>query len=192
MVGRYGLVKSLKKPKSNVTPDFDIINSEKRKTVISAANHEGASEEKYYNRFSSYDRLLGVTAWMYRFFTKCKIEKSNRIIGVLTLEEMNRAEIAVLKIVQKEFFSGTDDKRLKAIQCYVDPNVTQKVDLGKPPVDRIFPTNEPTVQQTGRECSSETIPDEPDVQRTVNDFSSETVPEKRSRYGQLIKQIVRI
>ncbi|GFY69119.1 integrase catalytic domain-containing protein, partial [Trichonephila inaurata madagascariensis] len=308
-------------PKSNVTPDFDIINSEKRKTVISAANHEGASEEKYYNRFSSYDRLLRVTAWMYRFFTNCKIEKSNRIIGVLTLEEMNRAEIAVLKIVQKESFSGTDDKRLKAIQCYVDPNddvndltpltpsmflhdlkqegipdldilyssslnkrhayrqrvkqdlrkrfrteylghlrqsskfdknqkplqigdivlvssdntkriewplakvmeypskdgsirlvkvkmksgeflrpvlrlipleVTQKVDLGKPPVDRIFPTNEPTVQLTGKECSSETIPDEPDVQRTVNDFSSETVPEKRSRYGRLIKQIVRI
>ncbi|GFY50909.1 integrase catalytic domain-containing protein [Trichonephila inaurata madagascariensis] len=93
-------------PKSNVTPDFDSINSEKRKTVISAANHEGASEEKYYNRFSSYDRLLRVTAWMYRFFTNCKIEKSNRIIGVLTLEEMNRAEIAVLKIVQKESFSG--------------------------------------------------------------------------------------
>ncbi|GFY48110.1 hypothetical protein TNIN_87211 [Trichonephila inaurata madagascariensis] len=58
--------------------------------------------------------------------------------------------------------------------------------------DRIFPTNEPTVQLTGKECSSETIPDEPDVQRTVNDFSSETVPEKRSRYGRLIKQIVRI
>ncbi|GFS51650.1 integrase catalytic domain-containing protein [Trichonephila inaurata madagascariensis] len=309
-------------PKSNVTPDFDIINSEKRKTVISAANHEGASEEKYSNRFSSYDRLLRVTAWMYRFFTNYKIEKSNRIIGVLTLEEMNRAEIAVLKIVQKESFSGTDDKRLKAIQCYVDPNddvndltpltpsmflhdlkqegipdldildssslnkrhayrqrvkqdlrkrfrteylghlrqsskfdenqkplqigdivlvssdntkriewplakvmelypskdgsirlvkvkmksgeflrpvlrlipleVTQKVDLGKPPLDRIFPTNETTVQLTGKECSSETIPDEPDVQRTVNDFSSETVPEKRSRYGRLIKQIVRI
>ncbi|GFS47914.1 hypothetical protein TNIN_263791 [Trichonephila inaurata madagascariensis] len=51
---------------------------------------------------------------------------------------------------------------------------------------------EPTVQLTGKECSSETIPDEPDVQRTVNDFSSETVPEKRSRYGRLIKQIVRI
>ncbi|GFY60050.1 DUF5641 domain-containing protein [Trichonephila inaurata madagascariensis] len=142
----------------------------------------------------SYDRLLRVTAWMYRFFTNCKIEKSKRIIGVSTLEEMNRAEIHLLKIVQKESFSGTDDKRLKAIQCYVDPNVsrdntkriewplakvmelypskdgsirlvkvkmksgeflrpvlrliplevTQKVDLGKPPVDRIFPTNEPT------------------------------------------------
>ncbi|GFY61014.1 hypothetical protein TNIN_442351 [Trichonephila inaurata madagascariensis] len=44
-----------------------------------------------------------------------------------------------------------------------------KVDLGKPPVDRIFPTNEPTVQLTGKECSSETFPI-PDVQRTVNDF----------------------
>ncbi|GFY51334.1 integrase catalytic domain-containing protein [Trichonephila inaurata madagascariensis] len=67
-------------PKSNVTPDFDIINSEKRKTVISAANHEGASEEKYYNRFSSYDRLLRVTAWMYRFLLTVKLKRVTELL----------------------------------------------------------------------------------------------------------------
>ncbi|GFY65942.1 integrase catalytic domain-containing protein [Trichonephila inaurata madagascariensis] len=94
-----------------------------------------------------------------------------------------------IRLVKVKMKSG---EFLPPVLRLIPLQVTQKVDLGKPPVDRIFFTNEPTVQQTGRECSSETIPDEPDVQRTVNDFSSETVPEKRSRYGRLIKQIVRI
>ncbi|GFS45503.1 uncharacterized protein TNIN_382121, partial [Trichonephila inaurata madagascariensis] len=94
-----------------------------------------------------------------------------------------------IRLVKVKMKSG---EFLRPVLRLIPLEVTQKVDLGKPPVDRIFPTNEPTVQLTGKECSSETIPDEPDVQRTVNDFSSETVPEKRSRYGRLIKQIVRI
>ncbi|GFS65018.1 uncharacterized protein TNIN_5631 [Trichonephila inaurata madagascariensis] len=80
-----------------------------------------------------------------------------------------------IRLVKVKMKSG---EFLRPVLRLIPLEVTQKVDLGKPPVDRIFPTNEPTVQQTGRECSSETIPDEPDVQRTVNDFSSETVPEK--------------
>ncbi|GFY53957.1 hypothetical protein TNIN_317911 [Trichonephila inaurata madagascariensis] len=94
-----------------------------------------------------------------------------------------------IRLVKVKMKSG---EFLRPVLRLIPLEVTQKVKLGKPPVDRIFPTNEPTVQLTGKECSSETIPDEPDVQRTVNDFSSETVPEKRSRYGRLIKQIVRI
>ncbi|GFY69768.1 integrase catalytic domain-containing protein [Trichonephila inaurata madagascariensis] len=80
-----------------------------------------------------------------------------------------------IRLVKVKMKSG---KFLRPVLLLIPLKVTQNVDLGKPPVDRIFPTNEPTVQQIGRECSSETIPDEPDVQRTVNDFSSETVPEK--------------
>ncbi|GFY53956.1 uncharacterized protein TNIN_317901 [Trichonephila inaurata madagascariensis] len=81
---------------------------------------------------------------MYRFFTNCKIESINRIIGVLTLKVMNRAEITVLKIVHKESFSGTDDKRLKAIQCYVDPNgilkVKTRILMRKDTRDFLYPT----------------------------------------------------
>ncbi|GFY45821.1 hypothetical protein TNIN_480971 [Trichonephila inaurata madagascariensis] len=76
-----------------------------------------------------------------------------------------------IRLVKVKMKSG---EFLRLVLRLIPLEVTQKVDLGKPLVDRIFPTNEPTVQPTGRECSSETIPDDPDVQRTVNDFSSET------------------
>lgn len=87
--------------KSNVVPDFDIINSEKRETVISAGNHEETSDGKYYDRYSSCDQLLTVTAWVYGFCISCKVEKCNQISGFLTLEEINKAEIALLKIVNR-------------------------------------------------------------------------------------------
>ena len=113
-------------PISNAIPDFDIVNSEKRKTVVSATNTEEVSE-KLYNRFSSYTKLLRVRAWIYRFFHNSKVERSFRNFGILTSEEVTEAEKSVLKIVQEESFSGPEDKRLKPLHCFVDTDKLMKV-----------------------------------------------------------------
>ncbi|GFY39155.1 integrase catalytic domain-containing protein [Trichonephila inaurata madagascariensis] len=91
--------------------------------------------------------------------------------------------------------SSKFDKNQKPLQIgdivLVSSDNTKRIEWPLAKVMELYPSKDGSIRLV-KECSSETIPDEPDVQRTVNDFSSETVPEKRSQYGRLTKQIVRI
>lgn len=73
--------------KLNAISDFNIVNSEKRKTLISAINQEDPTK-KIYNWFSSCKKQLRIIAWIYRFFTNCTVEHATWISGILTLEEI--------------------------------------------------------------------------------------------------------
>ncbi|GFQ98296.1 integrase catalytic domain-containing protein [Trichonephila clavata] len=55
-----------------------------------------------------------------RFLDNCRIERSERALGMLTSEEFDGAEKLILKIVQKEAFTGIEEKRLKSLQPWQD------------------------------------------------------------------------
>ncbi|GFQ64057.1 DUF1758 domain-containing protein [Trichonephila clavata] len=55
-----------------------------------------------------------------RFLDNCRIERPERALGMLTSEEFDRAEKLILKIFQKEAFTGIEDKRLKSLQPWQD------------------------------------------------------------------------
>ncbi|GFW07428.1 uncharacterized protein TNCV_866001 [Trichonephila clavipes] len=105
-------------PKSELFPDMEVINSEKKKTIITAAATQ--REEKYYLRFSSYGKLVRITTWIKRFLTNLKKTKDQRITGDLQFEEIKIAERALLKQVQMDAFNNEEDKRLSPFQIVKD------------------------------------------------------------------------
>ncbi|GFW29070.1 integrase catalytic domain-containing protein [Trichonephila clavipes] len=95
-------------PKSELFPDMEVINSGKKKTIITAAAAQ--REEKYYLRFSSYGKLVRITTWIKRFLTNLKKTKDQRITGDLQFEEIKIAERALLKQIQMDAFNDEEDK----------------------------------------------------------------------------------
>jgi hypothetical protein len=114
-------------PKSEAFPDFNITNSEKKKTVIGATNIENPVKQ-IYERISSYEKLVRVTAWILRFSFNCKSNKADQNFGSLTLEEINKAEMILFKIVQKESFEGAEDKKLKTLKIVVDSSDVLRIE----------------------------------------------------------------
>ncbi|GFR02564.1 integrase catalytic domain-containing protein [Trichonephila clavata] len=104
-------------PKSEKLPNFEIINLERKNTLISVTNTDN---KKIFDRFSSYEKLIRVFALIYRFLDNCRIERSERALEMLTSEGFDRAEELILKIVQREAFTGIEDKRLKSLQPWKD------------------------------------------------------------------------
>lgn len=102
-------------PISKIDPDLEIVNSEKRKAIVSAANAETDSIQ-YATRISSYRKIIRVMAWIQRFCHNCKI-KENRIKGKLDLDEINRAEKTILRKVQEQSFQ---EERKLNLQTFTD------------------------------------------------------------------------
>ncbi|KFM68623.1 hypothetical protein X975_08703, partial [Stegodyphus mimosarum] len=105
-------------PKLEHIPNMEVVNSEKKKTILTAVSVQ--SKEKYYYRYSSYVKLVRITAWITRFITNMKKLKYHRTTGNLTTEEIKRAERILLKQVQKDAFSNETDKRLNSLQVIKD------------------------------------------------------------------------
>lgn len=104
-------------PRQRVSPDLEIVNSEKKRSVISALNT--GKQEKFYERYSSYMKILKIIAWIYRFVSNVK-NRSCRISGELTLKEIKHAEVVLLKIVQKEEFSKGVNDRIRQLHPLID------------------------------------------------------------------------
>ncbi|GFT51459.1 uncharacterized protein NPIL_445781 [Nephila pilipes] len=58
----------------------------------------------YYYYFSSYDRMLRMTAWMKRFIFNCR-NSDSRVTGESSHTEIKQGEIKIVKMVQEEYFS---------------------------------------------------------------------------------------
>lgn len=71
------------------------------------------------NYFSKYLKTIRSVAWIFRFVYNARTA-TQRCQGELTAEEINRAEIFVLKIVQREVFSDEKDKRLATLDTFLD------------------------------------------------------------------------
>lgn len=57
-----------------------------------------------YKRFSSLNKLLRVLAYVLRFINNIKNKKEDRKIGTMTVLEINRAKLVIVKLVQDEAF----------------------------------------------------------------------------------------
>ena len=53
------------------------------------------------NRFSKWTHLLRITAWVYRFLNNCVGPKAERQAGELTVEEMEDAEVVIIRASQR-------------------------------------------------------------------------------------------
>lgn len=105
-------------PKSTSNPNEDLVNSEVRKTIlVSLAKND---EVKWYCKyFSSFKKTVRMIAWIYRFYNNVKNVNKN-LSRDLSLPEIDRAEIAILSLVQRESFKGEKDDKLKQLRPIVD------------------------------------------------------------------------
>ncbi|UYV80775.1 hypothetical protein LAZ67_19001706, partial [Cordylochernes scorpioides] len=106
-------------PHREIYPDPDIVNSEKRKIVLTSTCIE-REKDQYYYRFSNYYKILRVTAWMNRFLTNARGTIGQRVKGDLTVNEIKRAELMLVRVIQRESFTGPEDKRLKDFKLCCD------------------------------------------------------------------------
>ncbi|UYV70745.1 hypothetical protein LAZ67_8000420 [Cordylochernes scorpioides] len=98
---------------------LNIVNSEKRKIVLTSTCIE-REKDQYYYRFSNYYKILRVTAWMNRFLTNARGTIGQRVKGDLTVNEIKRAELMLVRVIQRESFTGPEDKRLKDFKLCCD------------------------------------------------------------------------
>ncbi|GBM44036.1 hypothetical protein AVEN_124292-1 [Araneus ventricosus] len=99
-------------PVSETIPDFDVVNSEKRKTIVSVTNTT-TEQLEYFSKVSSFRKMTRITAWIFRFYKNAKTQKKERKGGTLDLEEVEAAEKFILKQVQSQCFSGNEKLNLQ-------------------------------------------------------------------------------
>ncbi|GBN73237.1 hypothetical protein AVEN_155507-1 [Araneus ventricosus] len=99
-------------PVSETIPDFDVVNSEKRKTIVSVTNTT-TEQLEYFSKVSSFRKMTRITAWIFRFYKNAKTQKKERKGGTLDLQEVEAAEKFILKQVQSQCFSGNGKLNLQ-------------------------------------------------------------------------------
>ncbi|GBM71070.1 hypothetical protein AVEN_140179-1 [Araneus ventricosus] len=88
-------------PVSETIPDFDVVNSEKRKSIVSVTNTT-TEQLEYFSKVSSFRKMTRITVWIFRFYKNAKAQKKERKGGTLDLEEVEAAEKFILKQVQSQ------------------------------------------------------------------------------------------
>ncbi|UYV63367.1 hypothetical protein LAZ67_2003864 [Cordylochernes scorpioides] len=100
-------------PHREIYPDPDIVNSEKRKIVLTSTCIEREKRSVLLSLFNYY-KILRVTAWMNRFLTNARGTIGQRVKGDLL------AELMLVRVIQRESFTGPEDKRLKDFKLCCD------------------------------------------------------------------------
>ncbi|GBM45657.1 hypothetical protein AVEN_237900-1 [Araneus ventricosus] len=115
-------------PLSEACPDFAIIDSERKRTVGSTINSE-LKELNYLSEISSYEKIIRVTAWVFRFYNHIRKQQNDRDFGYLNTQKADAAERAVLKIVQTQSFPNNTKSLLSQMQTLVDSNGVIRIKL---------------------------------------------------------------
>ncbi|UYV73927.1 hypothetical protein LAZ67_11001490 [Cordylochernes scorpioides] len=106
-------------PKSTIIPDLEIVYSERRKTILNTLCTT-RENENLFGRYSHFLRIVRITAWIYRFFNNAKIDRRKIISKDLSTEEITKSEIILMRLIQRESFSGHEDKKLQGFKLLVD------------------------------------------------------------------------
>ncbi|UYV83599.1 hypothetical protein LAZ67_23001603 [Cordylochernes scorpioides] len=106
-------------PKSTIIPDLEIVYSERRKTILNTLCTT-RENENLFGRYSHFLRIVRITAWIYRFFNNAKIDRRKIISEDLSTEEITKSEIILIRLIQRESFSGHEDKKLQGFKLLVD------------------------------------------------------------------------
>lgn len=78
---------------------------EEKKTTLLAVDEDYPIDS--FNKFSDFVKLQRVTAHCLRFVSNCKLK--SRLSGPLTINEMQAAKLAIIKSVQRKYFSSEID-----------------------------------------------------------------------------------
>ncbi|XP_072389317.1 uncharacterized protein [Diabrotica undecimpunctata] len=109
-------------PQVDLDYNEDEINQERKvKLVATLINDEHSKmslDDWHFGYFSQYLKTLRMCAWIFRFLHNSR--NKDRLRGHLCSEEIDRAEIFVLRIVQKESFCDKNDKLLCGMDVYKD------------------------------------------------------------------------
>ncbi|GBL88877.1 hypothetical protein AVEN_158981-1 [Araneus ventricosus] len=88
-------------PISEAMVDKEIINSERKKTIVILAVTEN-NEFDYLTNVSSFVKIVRITAWIRRFIRNCRNSKTLCSIKYLEVEEMKETETIIWKMIQKK------------------------------------------------------------------------------------------
>ena len=104
--------------RENLEADEAIITSEIMKTGITRTMiaHEDSQNLWYVQHFSSYMKNIKMIAWITRFIDKCRKKSSES--EPLTVKEIEEAEKAVFRLVQKEIFD--ESSSLNGLSVSID------------------------------------------------------------------------
>ncbi|XP_071044448.1 uncharacterized protein [Parasteatoda tepidariorum] len=140
-------------PHAEEQPDEDVLNKEKRKTVLSLLDKEH-KPDWYYHYFSSYRKIVRMIAWILRLLYNCRNSEKN-LSSELSVDELEKAERRLFKLIQKESFTGTQDPSIKALRPIEDENglfraktsIIQRKDEKNFLYPVILPSSHPVVQR---------------------------------------------
>ncbi|GBL97760.1 hypothetical protein AVEN_184753-1, partial [Araneus ventricosus] len=108
-------------PISEVMVDKEIINSERKKTIVTLAVTEN-NEFDYLTNVSSFVKIVRMTAWIRRFIRNCRNNKTLCSAKYLEFEEMKEAETITWKMIQKTSFRTVNEERLRYLRPFIDPS----------------------------------------------------------------------
>lgn len=101
---------------SEVTSDPNVVNGEKRKTVISATNTAPPNSDDPFENISNFDKIIKVICWIYRFVRNASLDPPQRTRGPISLGEIKHAEVIACRLIQKQSFRGLTDKTIRDLQ----------------------------------------------------------------------------
>ncbi|XP_055933001.1 uncharacterized protein LOC129963022 [Argiope bruennichi] len=104
---------------SEAMVDKKIINSEKKKTIVTLAATKN-EEFDYLTNISSFDKIARIIAWIPGFVRNCK-KVTQHTSQNLEIEELSEAETIIWKIIQKTSFKTVSEERLRNLRPFVDP-----------------------------------------------------------------------
>jgi len=122
-------------PNTTFSTDEILVNSEirktavnKRKTIKDTSLLANASRDtngelgilENLSTLPNYLRTIRVLAWMRRFINNCRNKKIHRVQTYLKVKEVNKAELIMFKMMQRESFRGNDDPKLSTMRVYED------------------------------------------------------------------------
>ncbi|GIY63764.1 endonuclease [Caerostris extrusa] len=94
-------------PKSEFSPNEELIAAEMKKKIIVDLSVK-IEKPEWFERFSSFSKIVRVICWMIRFVNKLR-KKPLMVLKTLTVEEKTKSEIILWSIEQKKHFQEKEN-----------------------------------------------------------------------------------
>lgn len=142
-------------PEHEVRYDEELIIKEKLKgTTCSMLVTNNKSIDEMFKYFSKYEKNVRMIAWILRFSNNCK-SRNKKITGPLSVEEIETAEVYILKVVQKNALPDLTDPKLLNLRPFkaTDGLIRLKTKISNRPDEPDFrnpillPKNHPIVER---------------------------------------------
>lgn len=126
------------------------VNSEKKKRVVSSMLTVEVST-LLSSRTNNYKKIVNIVTWVKRFIYNCRNRPKK--VGELTVEDIEEAEKTIIYLIQQEYFTSNNDKRLQTLDTFLDERiirlkttVLRREDLTEFRMPAILPGDHPIVK----------------------------------------------